>query len=252
MRTIQTASLAVAALALLLVVIGCTPPVVKPTITISHNAPGDSIATSGTVNFTATVTPAAATVAWTATGGSPTTGTGTTFGWTAPSTPGNYTITAIATNGTEHDTAAKTIKVYAAGGLTWLYDEVEYDNIDEYVIPNPGTTYSPIRFPDDEWVHPGALVESVSVAIDINYGGDPDSVPTMNIWVEAPDGARVKIRNETQSGDPTGEYPSDLFVAFRDKPVNGTWKLVVQALEPSPVVGTIDDFYLTVKYRYRP
>jgi len=251
MRTSWTAPLVVLASALLLIVIGCTPPVTKPTITISHNAGGDSVALNGTVAFTAVVTPTAATVAWTATGGTLSASSGLTTTWTAPGTAGDYTITAIATNSTEHDTDAKTIKVYGTTTPPWLQGEVEFDNIDEYIIPNPGMTYSPIRFPDDEWTPDGALVDSVAVEIDINYGGDPDSVPMMNVWIESPDGSRVQIRNESQSGDPSGEYPSDLFVAFRDKPVNGTWRLIVQATEVNPVVGAIDGWYLDIKYRYQ-
>ena len=160
------------------------------------------------------------------------------------------TVTAIATDGSLADTATKTIKVTPTAGV-WLTGEVEFDNIEQYLIPNPGTTYSPVRFPDDEWVPAGALVEAVSVVIDVDYGGNPDSTPAMNVWVESPDGSRVLIHNETQSGDPTGEYPSDLFLAFKDKDVTGTWKLVVQAVEASPLPGVIDGFDIAIKYRYQ-
>jgi hypothetical protein len=248
MRTLRTAPLAALALAALLVVIGCTPPVTKPVITIA--ADKDSVTVNGTVAFTAAVTPSSATVAWTAAGGTLNPASGTTTTWTAPNAVGDYVVKAVATNSSEKDSATKTIKVKATVPV-YLHDEVEYDNIDQYIIPNPGTTFSPIRFPDDEWAPANALVDSVFSVIDVDYGGNPDSVPTMNIWIESPDGSRVQIRNETQSGDPTGEYPSSLLAAFRDKDVCGTWKLIVDQVETNPVVGVIDGFYLSIKYRYQ-
>jgi len=241
-------ALAALAVVTLLIITGCTPPATKPTVDIA--ADKDSVVVSGTVALTATVSPTSATVEWSATGGALNPATGTASTWTAPATVGDYTITAIATEGSLKDTATKTIKVTPTAAV-WLHDEVEFDNIDQYIIPNPGDVFSPIRFPEDEWTPAGALVDSVNIVVDIDYGGEPDSFPAMNVWLESPDGSRVLIHNESQSGDPSGEYPSDLFVAFKDKDVNGTWKLLVEAVEANPVPGVIDGFDLDIKFRYQ-
>jgi PKD repeat protein len=244
----RTAPLAVLALAVLLVVVSCKSPVTKPDLNVT--ADKTQVRADSAVKFTAAVSPATATISWTATDGAFNQTTGAEVNWTAPHAAGSQTITAIATDGSAKDTVTKTITVTAAA-QPWLLDAVEYDNTDQYDIPDLGTVFSPINFPNDEFVPAGALVESLSAEIDVNYGGDPDSIPALNIWIESPDGSRVQIRNESQSGDPTGEYPSSLFMAFKDKDVIGTWKLIVTQAEQNPVNGVIDDFWLGVKYRYQ-
>jgi hypothetical protein len=246
--------LAVLLLAGLVLMAGCPKKKTMPTVTIAQPTGTIEVMADDSVNFIATlenpdnVTTA---VGWTATGGTFVPETGLAVKWTAPADSCHLTIYAVATGEgfTDTDTASKAVLTQV-----WFRGEADVDNEGNESIPAAtGTTIASDTFPepDGDSVPSGALVDSVIATVDIFFGGgNPDSTPDMNVWVQSPDGTQYKIWDESEGAFPSnGAVPFGPLVAFKDKAVAGVWSLVVTTTENNYIPGTINGFDVDIYYR---
>jgi hypothetical protein len=245
--------LAVLLLAGLVLMAGCPAKKTMPTVTIAQPSGGITLMAGDSVNFTATLDNpdnVTTTVDWTAAGGTFVPDTGLAVKWTAPADSAHLTIHAVAAGEgfTDKDTASKAVLVQ-----TWFRGEAEIDNIEGESIPAAiGTTILSDTFPDPDGdsVPAGALVDSVLANVDIFFGGgDPDSTPDMNVWIQSPDGTQAQIWNEGQGAFPSIGVSFGPLVAFKDKAVTGVWTLIVTTTENNYIPGTINGFDLDIYYR---
>jgi len=246
--------LAVLLLAGLVVMAGCPAKKTMPTVTITQptgtieKMAGDSVDFTATLDNPDNVT---TTVDWTATGGAFAPTTGLAVKWTAPADSGHLTIHAVASGEglADKDTESKAVLV-----RIWTRGEAEVDNGGNESIPAAtGTTIAADTFPDPDGdpVPAGALVDSVIIPnVDIFFGGgNPDSTPDMNVWVQSPDGTRSQIWNEDEGPFPATGVPFGSLVAFQDKTVTGVWSLIVTTTQDNPIPGTINGFDVDIYYR---
>ena len=233
---------------------GCPGKKTAPTVVISSVTPDTVLFVGDSALFVADVTnpdDVTFSLKWMATAGTFNSTTAEQVWWYTPADSGVSKISVVVTGSDDNtkDTASKNMHV-----RKWLYGEAEVDNIGPMDIPVAiGTTIMADTFPDPDGdpVPAGALIDSVVAEnVDITYGsGNPDSTPAMNIWIQSPTGTQVKIWDETQSSSPQG-IPFGPYGTFKGEAAAGVWSLIVTTTQVSPILGTIDDFDLTIYFHW--
>ena len=179
------------------------------------------------------------TFTWSAGAGLLSASTGDSVSWTAPEALGSCTIAVTCTDGRHVvDTA------YVAGVRAWhgVSSDVGMSP-DSLLVPRVGTAVETFDLTDD--IPPGSLLDSAKVTALFR----PDTLDgsRAEVWVTSPSGTEVKVWDrrtghieidEVALGALTGETP------------RGVWRLTVTRDDPTGPDGWLDEFGLSLDYRY--
>ncbi len=182
------------------------------------------------------------TFTWTFSAGTPTTASGDSVVWTAPSAATVCTAKVRCSDGEAEIDTSMVVRVRA-----WLTGSVAGTTPDSTYLPNNATTEIPFTWDPTEPIKPGAIVDKVTLSISVDEA-DSLEIEQFTVHLVSPRGTAVLVYDGISLTEL--ELSLEDINGFAGEPVEGTWKLKFVRNNPQGYNGVVEECDLDVDYKY--
>jgi hypothetical protein len=225
---------------------GCPKKNSEPAFSAFTRSPADSVLVPASqVTFKVAATDEdgdALTFTWTFSAGTPTTASGDSVVWTAPSAAKTCTVSVKCSDGEAEIDTSMVVKV-----RDWMTGNISGMTADSTYLPNNATTEIPFTWDPSDTLKSGAIVKTVVLSIAVDEA-DSLEIEQFNVHLVSPKGTAVLVYDGVSLTEL--ELSLEEVEGFAGEPVAGTWKLKFARTNPTGYNGVVEECDLDIDYKY--